>query len=176
MHARSAAYCDAVYAALGKDYAGEAARLQTLIQQYTRSPGDALFSALGYPMTVPRLRQALEAMSRHLQRGGVVIVEPWITPQAWREGLMHAVFVDQPALKLARMNIGRRNGTMSVLEFHDLVATPGGVESFVERHAVGLFSDEDYLDAFRAAGLDVTYDPEGPSGRGLFIGVRPAGT
>jgi hypothetical protein len=59
-------------------------------------------------------------------------------------------------------------------EFHYLVGQPGGVEHLVEPHVVSLFRDEDYLDAFRAAGLDVEHDPEGLMGRGLFFGVRPS--
>jgi hypothetical protein len=49
------------------------------------------------------------------------------------------------------------------------VGTPNGLERFNERHELGLFAVELYLDAFRAAGLEADHDPEGPMGRGLYI-------
>ncbi len=132
-----------------------------------------LFSAIGSVVTVERLRLALRAMSRHLNPGGVVIVEPWITPEAWEDGHLGAVFVNQPDLKIARINRSRREDGVAVLDFHYLVGTPGGVEYFTERHDLGLFSHDDYVAAFRAAGLEVIHDPRGLIGRGLYIGIKP---
>ncbi len=64
-------------------------------------------------------------------------------------------------------------GGVSVLQFHYLVATSQGIERFTERHELRLFSHEDYLAAYRESGLSVRYDPEGPIGRGLYVGLRP---
>ncbi|MBI3998513.1 MAG: class I SAM-dependent methyltransferase [Armatimonadetes bacterium] len=132
-----------------------------------------LFSAVGSVVTVDRLRRAAGTMSRHLRPGGVVIVEPWITPEAWRDGHLGAIFVDQPDLKIARINLSRREGEVAVLEFHYLIGTPAGIESFTERHDLGLFSHDDYLAAFHVGGLDVAHDPQGLIGRGLYIGLKP---
>jgi hypothetical protein len=60
-----------------------------------------------------------------------------------------------------------------VLDFHYLLATPGGVEYFTEHHERGLVTRDEYEAAFRAAGLRVAYDAEGLIGRGLFLGTRP---
>jgi len=98
-------------------------------------------------------------------------VEPWITPQQWRKRSVHANFVDQPELKIARMNISKNRGRLSVLDMHHLVATPNRVEHFVERLELGLFTHDEYLDAFRRAGLETSYDSEGLMGRGLYIGT-----
>ena len=82
--------------------------------------------------------------------------------------------MDQPDLKIARMNKSELEDSLSVMNFHYLVATPQGFEHFTERHELGLFSQEDYLNAFSASGLDVVYDPDAHKqmGRGLYIGVR----
>jgi len=132
-----------------------------------------LFSSIGYVKTVPRLYQALQTMRRHLLPGGVVIIEPWLTPQMYRAGHIGTVFVNQPDLKIARMNNTEVEDGVSIMNFHYLVATPQGIEHFTERHELGLFSHEDYLGAFQASGLDVVYDdaPEKLMGRGIYIGV-----
>jgi ubiquinone/menaquinone biosynthesis C-methylase UbiE len=132
-----------------------------------------LFGSIGYVKTLPKLQQAVRNMARHLQPGGVIIVEPWLTPESYRPGLVHAHFVDQPELKIARMNISEVEDGVSILNFHYLIATPDGIDHFTERHELGLFSHDDYLAAFRASGLEVAYDPEGLIGRGLYIGSQP---
>jgi len=67
------------------------------------------------------------------------------------------------------MNAG---GSAEVMDMHYLVATPDGVESFVERHELGVFSRDEHIEAFRVAGLTVEHDPKGLMGRGLYIGTR----
>jgi len=129
-----------------------------------------MFSSIGYVRTAERLRSAVSSMARHLEPGGVLVVEPWLSPEVWVDRHVGAVFVDQPELKIARMNVGEREGNLSIFEFEYLVGTPNGLERFNERHELGLFTVEQYLEAFRAAGLEVDHDPEGPMGRGLYIG------
>jgi len=131
-----------------------------------------LFSAIGHLKTERKLGLAIRNMSRHLKPGGLLIVEPWLTPERWHKRSVHANFVDQPELKIARMNISKSNGRLSVMDMHHLVATPKRVEHFVERLVMGLFTHEEYLDAFRQARLETTYDLEGLMGRGLYIGIR----
>ncbi len=132
-----------------------------------------LFSAIGYVQTVPRLNQTLKTLSRHTRTGGVLIVEPWIYPNVWIDGHVAAVFVDVPDLKIARMSISDLEGRTSDLEFHYLVATPAGVEHFTERHRIGLFTHEEYLQAFENAGFSVVFVPDlMPLGRGVYIGVK----
>jgi SAM-dependent methyltransferase len=134
-----------------------------------------LFSSIAYVKTAPRLRRAIATMARHVCPGGVVVIEPFFTPEAWTPGQPHAIFVDQPDLKLVRMNVSSvdAGGAVAILDFHYLVGTPEGVEHFTEHHELGLFTDEDYRAAFTEAGLDVLHDAEGLMGRGLYIGTRP---
>ncbi|HLH63138.1 MAG TPA: class I SAM-dependent methyltransferase [Ktedonobacteraceae bacterium] len=132
-----------------------------------------MFSSIGYVKTVPKLYQAVQTMRHHLLAGGVVIIEPWLTPQTFIPGYIGAVFVNQPDLKIARMNTTEVKDGISVMDFHYLVATPQGIEHFTERHEMGLFSHKDYMGAFQASDLDVVYDdaPDKLTGRGLYIGV-----
>lgn len=135
----------------------------------------SLFSSIGYVRTPKRLRAAVAAMAGHLEPGGVLVVEPWFRPDQWRgPSGPYALFVGEPDLKVARVNLSPPAGKTVVLEMHHVIGTPEGVESFVERHELGMFSGEEYLEAFRAAGLEPEHDPEGLTGRGLYIGVRGA--
>jgi SAM-dependent methyltransferase len=131
-----------------------------------------LFSSIGYVRDEPRLRSAIAAIARHLEPGGLLVVEPWLPPDAWREGHVAMLVVDEPEQKIVRMNRADRDGDVSVIDFHYLVGTPKQVEHFTEHHELGLFTDEQYRDAFAAAGLAVEHDPEGLMGRGLYLGTQ----
>ncbi len=96
----------------------------------------------------------------------MLLVEPWFAPDQFTEGHVAARFVDLPDLKIARMNVGRVEGRLSILDFHYLVATPDGVEHFTEQHELGMFTEAEYRAAFASAGLETTLDPEGLDGRG----------
>lgn len=134
-----------------------------------------LFSAIGYVVTLDRLFAAARRFAAHLAPRGVLLLEPWFTPDAYRpDGRVHAKFVDRPDLKIARMNVPRVEGRVSYLDFHYLVGRPTGVTSHVESHALGLFTRDEMRGALEGAGLHVTYDAVGLTGRGLWIATRPA--
>lgn len=132
----------------------------------------SLFSSIGYVRTVERLDQAVANMARHLEPGGLLAIEPWFSPAQWTPGGLHALLVDEPDLKVARMNLSAAPiGNLSVLEFHYMVGDATGVRHVTERHELGLFEDHEYRQAFAQAGLAVRFDAEGPSGRGLYFGL-----
>jgi ubiquinone/menaquinone biosynthesis C-methylase UbiE len=131
-----------------------------------------LFSSIGYVKTLPSLDRAVRTMVGHLVPGGILIIEPWFTPETWHPGKVHAQHVDETDLKITRMNTSCAEGRLSWFEFHYLVGTPAGVSYFTERHELGLFSRAEMTDTLQGAGLEVTYDENGLSGRGLYLGKR----
>lgn len=131
-----------------------------------------LFSSIGYVRTKTNLLKAIKTMSKHLLPGGVLLVEPWYTPEQWNSGRVFVLQVDKPNLKIIRMSHGRQRGKKSILKFQYLVGTPKGIEHSSEQHDLGLFTHEEYLDAFRSLGLKVTHDKKGLDGRGLYIGRK----
>ncbi len=132
-----------------------------------------LFSAIGHVKTKARMRRAVRNMARHLQSGGLMIVEPWITPANFRRGLIGFTFVDKPNLKISRINVSKVRGPVSTLEFHFLIGTPNKVQYVIDKESLGLWTHEEYLAAFRDAGLEVSFDSEGLIGRGLYLGLKP---
>ena len=131
-----------------------------------------LFSSIGYVRTKSRLQKAIKTMARHLILGGVLLIEPWFTVKQWATGHTGMLTVNQPNLKITRISHASRRGSISILEFQYLIGTSKGIKHSVEIHEMGLFTQKDYIDAFRAAGLNVTHDPKGLSGRGLYIGNK----
>ena len=132
-----------------------------------------LFSSIGYVKTVAKLNRAIANMAKHLKPGGVLVIEPWFAPDDWHPGHVHATFVDQPDLKIARMNLSGQDGNLSYFVFHYLVGTPEEITYFDERHELGLFTVDEYMNAFRTSGLDVIHDPAWLNARGLYTGFNP---
>jgi SAM-dependent methyltransferase len=132
-----------------------------------------LFSSIAYTRTNENLHRAVATMASHLAPGGVLVVEPFFTPETWREGEVFGLWVDEPGLKISRVNLNARRGRLAIMDFHYLVGTPEVVEHFTELHEAALFTHEEHLQAFRAAGLEPEHDPEGLMGRGLFLAVAP---
>lgn len=131
-----------------------------------------LFSSIAYARTTDNLFRAIDVMAGHLTPGGVLVVEPFFPPERFQAGTPWATFVDEPDLKIARMDVPTVTQRIATIDFHYLVATPHGITHFTEPHEVGLFTTEEQADAFRAAELEPEHDPQGLMGRGLLIGVR----
>jgi SAM-dependent methyltransferase len=135
-----------------------------------------LFGSIGYARTRERLFAAIGNFARHTVAGGVVAVDPWLTPDQYRPDFLGANFVDLPDLKVARMTTSEVTSDAWILHFQYLVGRRGKIEHFEETHSTGLFTDADYLEAFRAAGLEVVRDEQGLMGRGLYIGYAASST
>ncbi len=131
-----------------------------------------LFSSIGYVKTKSRLRKAIKNMGTHLLPGGVLLIEPWFTPEQWHPGRISTIHVKNPERQVVRMSHSGQKGKMSFTEFQYLIGTPKGIEHRLEMHELGLFTHREYMDAFQAARLYVTHDPEGLDGRGLYIGIN----
>lgn len=129
-----------------------------------------LFSSIGYVKTMERLKKALTCMVNHLVPGGVLVIEPWFTTESWHPRTVHGSFIDEPELKIARVNTSFVDGRISYFDLHYLIGTPQGTEHYVERHELGLFEREEIQDILTGLTLEVSYDEEGLTGRGLFVG------
>ena len=132
-----------------------------------------LFSAIGFVGGIDGLAATAFAFARHLNPGGIALVEPWITPDAWIPNRPHLLTYEGRNIVIARATVsGLRDERVSTTDMHYLVATPAGIEHFVENHDPYLFTTDEMRAAFEAAGLQVDYDAEGLIGRGLWISSR----
>ncbi|HET6253440.1 MAG TPA: class I SAM-dependent methyltransferase [Puia sp.] len=132
-----------------------------------------LFSSIGYVKTIERMVSTFKRFNEHLADDGLVLLEPWFTPETWYNGRLHMLTYDKNDIKVCRMNISESSGNMSIINFHYLVGTPDkGVRHFEERHELAMFSKDEMMKGFTEADFEVSYNEQGPAGRGLYIGTK----
>lgn len=131
-----------------------------------------LFSSIGLVRELDGLAAAARTLAAHVADGGVLIVEPWLTAEAWLAGRPHALAANADGIALARVTITGRDGNISIADMHYVVATADGIEQWHEHHELGLFTNDEMRAALEATGLTVEHDPDGLIGRGLWIGTR----
>ena len=128
-----------------------------------------LFGSIAYARDVANLRRAARTLADHVQPGGLVIVEPWVQPEWFITGRLVLDTVNDPDLKVARVYVTERRENVSVFDSTYVVGTPDGVTSFRECQELGLFTDDEYRDAFTEAGLTVIDASGDLFGYGLYV-------
>jgi ubiquinone/menaquinone biosynthesis C-methylase UbiE len=132
-----------------------------------------LFSTIGYAKTYDNLGKTMKNFARHLMPGGLLLVEPWFTEDAFSAGLPFMDTYEDDDVKIARLNVSKKEGCVSILEMHYLIAEKDrGVKHYVGRHEMGLFETDRTLELMREAGFRAIYSTEStPTSRGLYIGI-----
>lgn len=133
-----------------------------------------LFSSIGYLQTLDEVERCLDCFREHLAPGGIVLIEPWFTPESWKPGAVHVLNAERSGVKICRMGFSDALERISINPCHYLIGTVNGVEHVEEVHEMGLFTVEEMKTAFRRTGLEVEYDEEGLIGRGMYIAKRSA--
>lgn len=135
-----------------------------------------LFSSIGAVRTLERMQQTVARLTDHVAPGGALLVEPWFTPAQYWDGHVAVNHATSATMDVTWMYVQRRDGDLSRALIHYLVARRGeetSVEHFTEEFIGGLFTDEQYVDAFRRAGLEPVHEPAGLFGRGLYWALKP---
>jgi SAM-dependent methyltransferase len=137
-----------------------------------------LFSSIGHVHDEGELDAAVAAMAAHVAPGGVLLVEPWLTPAAVGEdGVRDLVTARTEDGVIARAGSSRREGDVLVVRFAWAVASPSGVATREETHRMPLFTPDRYVAAVASAGLHGSWREAVPgldADRGLLVGTRPA--
>jgi ubiquinone/menaquinone biosynthesis C-methylase UbiE len=133
-----------------------------------------LFSAIGHLRTKEDVRRTFSNFARHLNPGGVAIVEPWIEDSAFRPGMIHLRTHESPGVTVVRMAFSSRRGNHSMIQYNFLIGRPGREIRYCHVTDVGLLlSREEHLELMGSAGLEPHFLARGlTSGRGLLVGVK----
>lgn len=81
-----------------------------------------LFSSIGHLLFGEEVIRALTSFKKHLNPNGVILIEPWITPENWRDN--DRVFMtvgESDDVKIVRMNTSERLGRLTRLNMAYLV-------------------------------------------------------
>jgi trans-aconitate methyltransferase len=131
-----------------------------------------LFSAIGYARTPEDMQAAVVSLAEHVAPGGVLVIEPWLTPEAFCDGEVSLDVADDADVKVARACVSSQEGRISRLVYTYLVASPSGAEAFSEVHELGLFTTDEMSEAVVAAGLEPIFHTGGLNGRGILVSQR----
>ena len=133
-----------------------------------------LFSSIGYLLTAEAILSALGCFQAHLAPGGAIFIEPFIERNAWRTGEANILIGEDDHRKVCRVMTSDREGDVSILIGHYLLAEGIDVRYAVERHELLLLDRDQWQDLFREAGLSAEFLPDAFSSRGLYV-ARPFG-
>jgi len=134
-----------------------------------------LFSSIGYVKTYSNLQKTINNFSAHLFKGGVLIIEPWFEKSSYRVGFPHLTVYDGKDIKIARVNISKRKGNMSILDMHYLVAEKNkDVKYFTDRHEMGMFEVDRFLKIMEKVGFRASFLKKGikKGNRGVYLGIK----
>jgi len=110
-----------------------------------------LFGGVGYLAPGAALREGIASFARAVRPGGVLLIEPWVTPERFGSGEAWLQTYVSPGFQLGRVVVPRLEGRQCVLEFHFQLARAGGrVQRSVATERLWLHT----LDEVRAAAED----------------------
>ena len=134
-----------------------------------------MFSSIGYVKTLPEMERALRCFRKHLAPNGVVIVEPWFPPEVMKSGQHSVRAATAEGVKVERSGSVTVDGRMSWIRFDYTIEEGGEVRRTTEIHELGLFTVDESLAAFDAAGLTAEHHAPSSTNRGLYV-ARAADT
>ncbi|MFX0005107.1 MAG: class I SAM-dependent DNA methyltransferase [Promethearchaeota archaeon] len=134
----------------------------------------SLFSSIGHVKTYDNLEQTLQNFSKHLKKGGIVIIEPWLTKSTYDAGRPGMTTYDTEDIKIARLNTTKIEDDLSILEFYYLIAERNkDIVYYSEKHELGLFEIDKFLNYMTNSSLKSQFLEDGlMKGRGLYIGIK----
>ena len=132
-----------------------------------------LFSSIGYLNNLSEIELAFSNFYHHLKPNGLVVLEPWFTPDSWKIGKLGMVSIDNPDQKICRINRSYLSGNYTILEFHYMIGhLKEGIRSFKEEHKLRLSTQSEITNAFYRTGFEVHYEAQGLTGRGMYYATK----
>lgn len=133
-----------------------------------------LFSSIGYVKSYKNLNKTIKNFVQHLKKGGVIIIEPWLSESSYTTGTPGMTIYDGDDIKIARLSISKKKGIVSIMDMHYLIAERDKhTKHFVERHELAMFDSTKVISMMNHHGLKARFLKNGlTKERGLYIGIK----
>lgn len=131
-----------------------------------------LFAAVAYLPGVADLERAIAAMTRHVAPGGALVLHPGVMPDELAKGHSANVVAPLPDGVVRRRAVAKRDGAALVITFDFEVERGDRTSAFTEVHRMALFTDAEYREAFRRAGMTAKHVEPWPGPRGVYVANR----
>ncbi|TVQ55169.1 MAG: class I SAM-dependent methyltransferase [Phycisphaerales bacterium] len=135
-----------------------------------------LFASICYLPDDRAAERAIDQMAKHLSPGGLLLIEPGVMPERLSPPREDVMTIDEPDLKLTRRTTAVHEADAIVITFAFEVDRPAGIGAFTETQRIHIAPRERYADWFERAGLQWSFDEQGPAGMGLFLAHHPITT
>lgn len=128
------------------------------------------FASIAYLPSVAAMTSAIGCMARHLADDGVMVIEPGVAADRVEPPSRSEMDLRAGLWSVHRVTDAQRDGNTLRIRFDYELSLEGvpGRQRFSETHIVQLFNDDDFEQAFNAAGLQAERDPVGPAGMGVW--------
>lgn len=127
--------------------------------------------AIGY-VSDKELPDTLKNISQNiLAQSGVVVIEPWYSPETWEPDTNHLVtHTTETGEIYVRMSHGSADGSV---DFHHLIADQNGIQHLVGNTKFWLHNNDQVCEVLAESGLEVKQVASAdPFKRGLIVGSR----
>lgn len=137
----------------------------------------SLFTAIGYVKTKSNLKKTLSNLSKHLNPGGVIIIDPWYT-KADIKKIAKTPWLNtykKGFLTLTRNAKISVRGDISTIDFDYFIQEKGKPEKqFSDKHQLGLFATSEIIRILNQHGLKAKFLKKGldDNNRGLIIATK----
>lgn len=134
----------------------------------------SMFGTVGYATSIDDLQKLADNIAAHLARGGVAVLEPFISREDFRPGHVAMNTYEDDDVKISRVSTGRLEGDICTLEMHYLIGEKGrGVRHLIDTHTTRLHTAEELMGAMEGAGLSAEFDPVGfGQRRGALVATK----
>jgi ubiquinone/menaquinone biosynthesis C-methylase UbiE len=132
-----------------------------------------LFASIGFVKTEANLKKTIVNFSNHLNPGGIVIIDPWLTKSEFKPELIYATTFNSKDEKMVRLTIYKLKNKISIIDTQYLMVKKGGnVNHIVDQMQLGLFDTKTILNLMEKSGIKTRFLKKEGFGRGLFVGVK----
>lgn len=134
-----------------------------------------LFGSIAYLKTYKKLEKTIRNFYKHLKRGGVVVIEGWISKSEFKAGHFYMNNYNKKEIKIARLGASKiKKGKLVVADMHFLIGEKGkNIKYFLDRHELGLFRSDKTLKLLKKIGFKAKFLKHGfMEDRGIYIGVK----